>query len=126
MTKHQFTNQGVAQLQASILALSPAELATQTSLIRTQFEDWLQDNFYFTQSQISQLQQLPMAFKQAIAIQLAEAWNNRVMISFFKEEDEKSPRDRDKDILLKPANQTVYSFDTGRMIFTRELSIWIT
>lgn len=127
--KQNFNNVGFAQVQSQLLALPPAELATQLQALRTDLITWMLAHFNLTLSEQEQLESLPQTFRQDMASGIADVFEQGGTISFFKSEyaEAKGREDRDgKDILYRPAKQQQYSFDEEELKETLELTIWIT
>lgn len=128
--KQNFDNVGFAQVQARVIALPSAELHMELTLLRTDPSGWILANFELTASQQQQLASLPPAFLSEIANGVADVFEQRGTVNFFKQEHAQARdgrEDRDgKDILYRPTPQKMYSFDQEELDENLEISIWIT
>ena len=124
--KQNFDNGGFAQVQASILGLDETSLQTTVHQIRTSFAVWMKDTFVLSEQQQQQLQQLVPSFRQALADAVADSWQERQTILFYKasggdEEEEPSL----KDILLDRAKHHAQSMDSDEVLSYSSVAIRI-
>jgi len=81
MAKQPFTSDGVATKTAELYALSDSLLLIQANLIRSDYRDWIEDNFLLDASQISYLAGVDDGFITYIAQQLGMAVQNRLDVT---------------------------------------------
>ncbi len=125
--KQPFNNIGVAQVQAQIIALPPGERAVELQQMRSDFIAWMDAHFELSSSEQEQLSSLPLVFREEIAHQVANVFEEGGTFSFFKQDHATGRGEpRDKDILLQPVRRLQYSFEEEELKSTTDLTIRIT
>lgn len=81
MTKAPFTPAGVQQKLDELYALANSDLATQANLIRSDFRQWVKDNFTLDSSQSAYLDGMDEQWIEQAASQSAFAIRNRLPIN---------------------------------------------
>lgn len=94
MIKEPFTQIGVNNAQANFQTLTALEQATVISLIRTDFDSWMNQWFALTTSQQQQIQSMDPDFKQKIAIAIANTYQAGYIVNFTKEDQDEDIPDR--------------------------------
>jgi hypothetical protein len=82
MPSQPLTPAGVQAKIAELYALPDTQLAAQADLVRTNFRDWVADNFTLSTEQLSHLDDLNEQWVQLAACQTAFAMNYRLSIEF--------------------------------------------
>lgn len=123
--KHLFNNAGVAQVQANILTLSTDDRRAETQLMRNDFIAWMNSHFALTNKQQQELQDIPDTFRQTIAQQAAQVFEEGNTVNFYKEpEPEKEPEG--KDILMNNGQRQSFHMNSTSLQSFAQLDIWIT
>ena len=96
MIKQPFTQTGVDNAQANFLTLTALEQSAVISLIRTDFDAWMNQWFALTTRQLQQIQTMDPDFKQKIAIAIANTNNYQAgyIVNFTKEDPGEDIPDR--------------------------------
>ncbi|WP_293942759.1 MULTISPECIES: hypothetical protein [unclassified Sphingobacterium] len=94
MIKEPFTQIGVDNAQANFQTLTALQQAAVISLIRTDFDTWMNQWFALTTSQQQQIQSMDPDFKQKIAIAIANTYQAGYIVNFTKEDQEEDIPDR--------------------------------
>jgi len=125
--KHLFDNEGVAQVEADLLALPTNERATQLQWMKDDFEGWMQSRFDLTSSQVLQLQDMPLSFKQELSHSVAACWASETLIGFHKEEKPEEEEDdrKGKEIIIFPKKTTAWNVENNTLDEYPGLDIWI-
>lgn len=125
MNKQPFDNAGVAQVQSGVLALPTAEKLQELNEIRADLFGWMDKCFLLTPSQKEQLAALPTAFRQDIAFDVADSWEEGILIAFNKEEEEEDDDRGLKDLIYERKRSQSYRFPDEQQTTTQQVSIWI-
>lgn len=115
MKKIQFSNAGVAQVQARILSLPLPDRMEEAERIAASFTEWMESTFTLTEKQRDQLQELPAGFRQQIAIAVSQAWKAGEWVFFNKEDkgaETKSGGDDDDDDRHPSPKEILFSTET--------------
>ncbi|WP_104381732.1 hypothetical protein [Sphingobacterium sp. HMA12] len=94
MFKQPFTQIGVDNAQANFLTLTALQQAAVISLIRTDFDTWMNQWFALTTRQQQQILTMDPDFKQKIAIAIANTYQAGYIVNFTKEDQEEDIPDR--------------------------------
>lgn len=123
--KQHFNNAGVAQRQASVVALPDAELANEVAFIRSDFKGWMREGFDLRPHQEQQLDLLPAPFTERLANAIADHYERRIPVEFYKETRDDNDDDDLKDLILNGLDQVTFTPGPAPGIAVPELSIWI-
>nr|WP_288810485.1 hypothetical protein [uncultured Sphingobacterium sp.] len=94
MIKEPFTQIGVDNAQANFQTLTALEQAAVISLIRTDFDTWMNQWFALTTSQQQQIQTMDPDFKEKISIAIANTYQAGYIVNFTKEDPGEDIPDR--------------------------------
>lgn|SRR5690606_23189795 len=123
--KPNFDNAGVAQVQASVVGLPASELADELAQVRADFKAWMREHFELTTSQEQQLDLMPADFTARLANAIADRWEQRIVVPFYKETSAKGDGNDLKDLIINGQNQLTYTLGSSPSVAAPELSIWI-
>ena len=123
--KPNFDNAGVAQVQASVVGLPASELADELAQVRADFKAWMREHFDLTTSQEQQLDLMPTDFTARLANAIADRWEQRIVVPFYKETSAKGNSNDLKDLIINGQNQLTYTLGSNPSVTAPELSIWI-
>lgn len=115
MRQVQFSNAGVAQVQARILSLPLPDRMEEAERIAASFTEWMESTFTLTEKHRDQLQELPAGFRQQIAIAVSQAWKAGEWVFFNKEDkgaETKSGGDDDDDDRHPSPKEILFSTET--------------
>lgn len=90
MTKQPFTSNGAAAKIAELYALSDTALLSQADRIRSNFRDWVEENFLLDTSQVSYLAGVDNVFIEYTAQSLGLAIQNRLNVTLKTPESDPS------------------------------------
>jgi len=85
MIKQPFTQTGVDNAQTEFMTLTALEQSTVLSLIRIDFDAWMNQWFALTMRQQQQIETMDPDFKQKIAIAIANNYQAGYIVNFTKE-----------------------------------------
>src|SRR5690606_20490893 len=97
--KQIFDNDGVAKVQASVVGLPAAELAAEVTYIRTDFKGWMRKCFDLHPNQEQQLDIMPEDFALRLANAIADHYEQRVPVQFYKETRAEDDKKDFKDLI---------------------------
>ncbi|TJZ49911.1 hypothetical protein FAZ15_22080 [Sphingobacterium olei] len=120
-----FNNVRVAYVQSHILGLPATEKAAEIYKIRTDFVGWMHVWFELTEKQGEELASLPEAFRNSLANQIADSWENDVLISFDKGASS-SQEPTVKDVILGLTSVQQYRMGSTEPTEIEQLTIRIT
>lgn len=120
-----FDNEGVAQVQTSIVGLPAAELAAEVNHIRTDFKGWIRKWFDLHPNQEQQLDIMPEDFALRLANAIADHYEQRIPVQFYKETRAEDDKKDFKDLILQGMDQVTYSLGSTSSVAVPELAIWI-
>jgi len=123
--KQLFDNAGVAQVQTSTIALPAAELATEVAYIRSDFKGWMRDKFDLHPNQEQQLAIMPDDFTQRLAHAIADRYQQRTPVQFYKETRAEDDNKDLKDLILNGMDQVTYTLGSELSVAIPDLAIWI-
>lgn len=123
--KQNFDNAGVAQVQTSIIGLPAAELAAKVTYIRTNFKGWMRESFDLHPNQEQQLEMMPEYFAERLANAIADHYEQRIPVQFYKETRAEDDKKDFKDIILQGMDQVTYTLGSTPSVAIPELAIWI-
>lgn len=123
--KPNFDNAGVAQVQASVVGLPASELTAELTLVRADLKAWMREHFDLTTSQDQQLDLMPADFTARLANAIADRWEQRIVVPFYKETSAKGNSNDLKDLIINGQNQLTYTLGSSPSVAAPELSIWI-
>lgn len=123
--KKQFDNAGVADVQALIVALPPAELAAEVTYVRTDFKGWMHERFALHPNQEQQVAIMPEDFASRIANAIAAHYEKRIPVQFYKETRAEDDSNDLKDLILNGLDQVTYTLGSTPGVTVPELAIWI-
>src|SRR5690606_36758167 len=123
--KPNFDNAGVAQVQASVVGLRASELADELAQVRANFKAWMREHFDLTTSQEQQLDLMPTDVTALLANAIADRWEQRSVVPFYKETSTTGNSNDIKDLIINGQNQSTYTLCSSPSVAAPELSIWI-
>lgn len=123
--KQNFDNAGVAQMQTSTIELPAAELAAEVAYIRTDFKGWMRDKFDLYPNQERQLEIMPDDFAQRLANAIADHYEQRMPVQFYKETRAEDDNKDLKDLILNGMDQVTYTLGSEPSVAVPDLAIWI-
>ncbi|SFS39650.1 hypothetical protein [Sphingobacterium wenxiniae] len=118
---------GVAQVEATILALPPQEFKRETNLLRQDLPLWLQRHVQLTEPEVRQLNEMPEQFKKDLAEAIALTWENGGIVSFTKngEKSKDEENENPKDIFFKEHKVSAWRVGSTESTIYTTLSIEI-
>lgn len=127
MQKEKFDNTGVAQVQATVLGLPIDEKSREIGKLRAGLGPWLERWFDLTSSQQAQLASLPTRLREEIAQEVADAWQDEILITFNKDGGGDDDDRGYKDILFerKTSKRHVFGDQVQHPAVNYQVSIWI-
>ncbi|WP_146113651.1 hypothetical protein [Sphingobacterium gobiense] len=112
-------------MQTSTIELPAAELATEVAYIRSDFKGWMRDKFDLHPNQEHQLEIMPDDFAQRLANAIADHYEQRVAVQFYKETRAEDDNKDLKDLILNGMDQVTYTLGSEPSVAVPELAIWI-
>ena len=125
--KQQLNTAGVAQVEATILALPQHELQQETALLRQNLSAWMQRHFELTPSEVRQIEEMPDKFQKALAKAISSTWENGGIVAFSKtgEKSEDEENENPKDIFFKDRKTSAWRVGDADSVTYSTLSIEI-
>jgi len=123
--KYSFDNTGVAQKQASVVALPDAELQAEVDFIRTDFKGWMRESFDLLPHQDQQLDIMPADFTLRLANAIADHFEKRTMVQFNKETRANENSDDLKELILFGLDEITFTLGSTPEVLVPDLAIFI-
>src|SRR5690606_14630189 len=123
--KYTFDNSGVAQKQASVVALPDAELQAEVNFIRTDFKGWMRESFDLLPHQDQQLDIMPADFTLRLANAIADHLEKRTMVQCSRDIRANEGSDDLKELILFGLDEITLTLGSTPQVLVPDLAILI-